>query len=289
MSKELDLLADQLADLEANADRGASISDLHKQIWQVHEGFQCDVMRFFPGQEMWRAVSIRHKPSYIGRLSYPPLAYRTKVGRLNAAGSAMFYAATNAATTLCECRATPGERFAIGHWKTTSPTFMNSMGFCQSLRELLPPSRRISSVFIGTSGSTRDRLLKTWQSKVFTAKVDDTKETRYNLSIALTRFALGPITMRGRLPRRLHGLVYPSVASALMSDNIALDTRSADTLIPVGAEFVEILSVDPAVVVGGDSTIRMRTLDICKGVRSDGRLIWSGESTALSVSPFVMN
>jgi hypothetical protein len=55
------------------------------------------------------------------------------------------------------------------------------------------------------------------------------QENLYNLGVALTRWALAPTVGPGGAVLKFGGVVYPSVASALVADNIVVIPKVADS------------------------------------------------------------
>jgi hypothetical protein len=125
----------------------------------------------------------------------------------------------------------------------------------------------------------RESLVRKWQARVFTRHVPKGSEHLYRLGLALKEFALANFFTPP--PHGLHsfdGIQYPSVASTLFFDNVALLPSTIDSKFElIEARLLGMLSgitADARV----ESTFKVMDYD-CAAPDSEGRLIWGSERT----------
>ncbi len=282
-------LRGSLLAIEAMAQNGATPSELLPSIQLVHRGFTLDMPEFEPGLKIFRAVRVDSKPINKGRLSYPPAEYVRQNGRLNAAGEVLFYGALfEPSNALYECRAQVGERFAVGCWTTTQKLLFNHLGYFGAGVNSLPIPR-VPLWMKPATETTRNEILRSWQSDIFTKKIEEGGERFYNISIALAKFAMSELVPGNESPKELAGVLYPSIATQLYSDNVALKPHVVDSSLQlIKVFFVEIRSINAIEYTGCEELgrITFQILDLSLEHRRDGRIIWNGESTASSISPW---
>jgi hypothetical protein len=276
--------------LDHLAAQGETPEELYRLSKIVHCGATVITPTFEPGLIVFRSRPVLKKPIYKSEISYPPVT-RTKLGRSNAAHEPIFYGSIgpNAGSTLYECRAKPGDLFAIGTWFTTVPLILNHMGFSNPEINNRVPGRPLDHLFTHDEPSRRNAILRSWQSDVFTRIVPAGNERFYNLSIALTKLGLETEGGQPDVPSGMGGILYPSVCTNLMTYNVALKPTFVDTGLKLSQiHLVRVRWIDqPA----DDRSVRplnvaIDTIDTALSHRSDGRLIWLGESTWGSVTSF---
>lgn len=285
-------LRDNLAALEAGSFASLSDEELRERIGSVHAGFTITTPQFEPGTLIYRAVRAVTKPFYKARISYPPRDRVRVNGRLNRVGEAMFYGSFgNPSSCLLECQCAEGETFAVSTWKTTKPVILNHLGYSRQVMDEVKTKRDLPNWAEYEDDTERDALIRAWQARVFTRTVPEGQEHFYRLGIALCENALGStlLGMPPPSPQRFAGIIYPAVAAWLLGDNVALLPSVVDT--SMSLQEVMLLTVksiiETPVADGGKKTLyHLRATDFARAFRRDGRLVWNGESTALSVSPW---
>jgi hypothetical protein len=289
-------LRETLEAIEVIASQGKTPEELLPLLNIVHCGSSLTTPCYDPGTlTIYRAVDGTQKPFSKSRVSFPPAQYVKKNGRLNAAGESLFYGSVGqAASVFYECRAKAGDIFALGCWQNTGRVLLNHMGYSDVDINSNLPGRIWQNWMHPDVVGTRNEVLHSWQSRVFTRNVAPGEEHLYNLSIALARFGMDTISPSIEDPTRpaeMAGVLYPSVALSLQADNVALRPS-------VIASSFELLQVQLVRVRGlpevrnptgmGQEIVRVEAeiLDLAPSHRNDGRLIWNRESTALSVTPY---
>lgn len=291
--EELRVLREVLLGIEKIALAGTTVEELHRLLLYVHCGSSQITPVFDAGLDVFRAVRVDSKPLYKNRLSYPPQRFVQQNGRLNAAGEVIFYGSVGQPWgTLYECRAKPGELYAIGRWRTTSPIVLNHLGYSSALVNATVPRRQQQSWMVGGEVNSRDAVLRSWQSEAFTRHVEVGDEYLYALTIALGRLAMGEINNLNNssgMPTEFAGVMYPSISVKLYTDNVALRPAVVDSSLELmEVTFLRIQDIPEVDPLGKNYLARLvvTTLDTALSHRRDGRLVWLRESTALSISPW---
>jgi hypothetical protein len=269
--------------------------ELLKRVRKIHTDFRISVPVFHPGTTIYRAVRVTEKPLYRMRISYPPPDRIRVNGRLNRAGEPIFYGSLDQfASCLCECRCAEGQQFAVSVWKTTEPIALAHFGYSREVMDEVKAKRDLPPWSESKGDTERNALLRAWQARVFTRVVSEGEEHLYRLTIALRDFALSAIAASSiahidpNLPRSIGGITYPAIAMWLLGDNVALLPSVVDKSLRL--QEVMFLTLESIVEALGENNDKqwaynLRIHDTAKLFRSDGRLVWNQESTALSVSP----
>jgi len=206
----------------------------------------------------------------------------------------MFYGTIDAgneyAACLYECHRKVGDLFAVSHWSITKPFLANHLGYSRNLIRTRNPSREFPEGTELPNQTNRGRLIREWQSRVFTKLVPEGSEHLYQITNALTSFALSPIIQPDKsLPQEFAGVIYPTLAVNFIDDNIALLPKIVDSslaLVDVGLIRIPAMEdiTSEGVVKGEKNYIEI--VDTAHEFRRDGRIVWNRESTAMSVSPW---
>jgi hypothetical protein len=157
------------------------------------------------------------------RLSFPPRHAVDKPGRLNRAYEPIFYGAFRSASVgLHEKHAEPGHEYVISEWELKAETVFNQFGYSTDDTNAHGYRREPPPGIVPDGESDRNRVIRDWQARVFRREVENEHEL-YRVTIALKDLALS------MLPRSLpngdqsfKGIMYPSVGSYLMGDNVAI-------------------------------------------------------------------
>jgi hypothetical protein len=183
-----------------------------------------------------------------------------------------------------------GDVFAIGRWTTTRMLLVNHMGYSNPEINARVSERPVEYWMITDNANTRTGVLRCWASEVFTKHIAPGDEHLYNLSIALARLALEtPRGVPADVPSEISGILYPSISTNLMGNNITLKPEAVDSCLELSeVQLVRIRSIEHLKDAQTVNPLRIRldNIDTATSYRSDGRLIWLGESTASSLSPW---
>ena len=124
---------------------------------------------------------------------------------------------------LYECNWKVGDCFAVSAWLTTEQLILNHLGYTNDTLRALKAAKRTAPSFAEVSNdSEQNRIIRTWQARVFTQHVPAGQEELYRLPIALKDFALPT-------PGPFSGILYPSIAMYALMDNVALLIPEVDT------------------------------------------------------------
>lgn len=286
----LEDLRKELAQLEAGSFVDLTNEELREKIRLIHTGFTLNAPIYPAGTLIYRAVRVTERPSHKSRISYPPPQFATINGRLNKVGEVIFYGALKQfASCLLECGHKVGEFFAVSAWLTTSTMTMNHLGYSQAVLDQMKARRELPSFAKWDADDERNRIIREWQSRVFTATVPRNQEHLYRLPIALKNFALAPMvqTYPG-VPTLFSGVVYPSVAMWFLADNIAILPSEVDSKLSLFE--VILLTIDSVIATptndGGTQTAySLKTYDHARSDK-EGNLLW-GQTSRIVYPPGV--
>jgi hypothetical protein len=284
----IDELRAELSLIEGGAFTSIPDQELLDRIQKIHGGFRLTAPILPQETAIFRAVRVAEKPFYKARLSYPPLSRIYANGLLNRVGEAMFYGSLDQyGPCLVECRCAEGENFAVSVWKTTKPIVLNHRGYSREVIDRVKATRDLPPWSEGKEDDERNALIRAWQARVFTRVVPEGQEHLYRLGIALRDFALDRMAhVDPNLPDFFAGILYPTIATGLLGDNIALRPSVVETSLRLEEViFLTVNSIVESPFEGPPKQYHLRENDFAKAFRSDGRLVWNQESTALSVSP----
>lgn len=286
-------LRETLSAVESLAASGETVEELERCLNIVCCGASVTTPAFEAGLEVYRAVRARERPKHKRDVSYPPPNCIRRNGRLNCAGEATFYGCIGqAGVSFYECRATAGERFAIGFWRSKSKLVFNHIGYSTDDLFRRVPTRIRQDWMNPYTPGTRDSVLHAWQADVFTREVQDGQEHLYSICIALARLAVRDVVApedKPDYPREFAGVIYPSVALSKMGDNVVVRPSVIDSSFELTKVlWGEIRHVQPIDTSGEGPPgyIRFNVLDASYAQRSDGSLVWNSDGTALTVLPW---
>lgn len=283
---ELDRL---LAELEAGSFRSMTDDDLLHLIRRIHVGFRAKAVTMRAGTRIYRAVppDPGKLPRHISRLTYPPAEFVKEKGRMNYEADPIFYGAFRTfATCLYEQRCKVGDVYAVSEWETLRQMLLNQFGYTTEATQVTQFERQPPPGAAPPDETPRNQQIRAWQSRLFRKRVAPGDEADYRITIAMRR--LGFSELPQPLPngeRTFPGIMYPSVATWLMSDNIALLPAAADRIL--GFKRVKLVRIQELIEVptgtGPKPGVSIQTLDY-GWARPDGSLYWNSNGTALSVS-----
>lgn len=268
---------------------GASIAELSEAIRDLNRGTRVGMPQLHPGLKIYRTVRMTEKKCDRARISYPPKERCDKSGRVNAPGEVVFYGCISCRPTgkelqqfdiacLYEIDAQPGERCVIGEWIVFEPMRVGHVGY--SATGLSEHSLRNGQPWMEIDDENPvTPYIRKWQSDMFTRKVAKGDEDRYRMSIAIAKLCVRPCLEDDDV---VSGLVFPSVASELCIDNVAIVPSEVDRALRLRrAWFVEIQSVyevqselgngEPDTPIG---KTEIKELDWSRECRDDGTIVW---------------
>jgi hypothetical protein len=280
------------------------IDDIKRRLEPLMKGYQIQSPVFDAGQFLYRArevdatfnkpVGIRYRD-----LIYPP-AHKAQLGRLNRAGTPIFYSSIHKESVFFELPGLDaGSELILTFWKTTERMFVNNVGYTEFAFQQLGAKRAVPTwAPLKAPGSTdatvslstlppdvvraalsndESRDLKEAFSKYFMREVTSPAESfRYKLTVAIGEMHLGHIATEGT---QFAGVLYPSVRMWANGDNVALLPWFVD----------KHLAFRKAVYVrikGRTATsIEIDYQDAAHEFGADGSLKWLGRVRGWSVPP----
>lgn len=179
---------------------------------------------------LFRAVRCDERPTTVRRISYPSPEHVKENGRLNRAGSPLFYCSRAAPSAYFEIRAKQGDKIALSRWTLTEPLWMRNLGYhtaaLQRIGAPIEPRMRLVNP-IPNETRTNERLRRAL-SLACTDDVRPGDEYRHKLSIAINEWLFdGATPMSTNFPDgprdgRAAGTVYPAMRMRGVADNAAL-------------------------------------------------------------------
>lgn len=275
----LENLNELLQQVETEEIDKLSDEELGDAIRRIHDGFIIKAPIFDPGFLVWRIVKVESLPSHRNRVGYPPAELVRTCGRANLPKEQVFYGAVDhLMPCIFECNLEENGLYCASAWRSTARVICNHLGYSSaSLSEVI--GTRNKPFFAAVENDTeRNALIRDWQGRIFTRRVPKGSERLYRAGLAIKKFALGPLgaPAPGGFTG-FDGLVYPSVATGKLYDNIALLPTAIDQkfdLIEVrffGVRFAQGLSA----TIDAHGGFKITVVDYdCAVPDQEGRLIW---------------
>ena len=284
----LDGLRGELAELESGSFVNLTDEELKEKIRLIHDAFTFAAPIYEAGTNIFRAVRVSERPTQASRVSYPPPERVRSNGRLNKAGEVLFYGAMGQfASCLLECGHKVGEIFAVSAWRTKERMMFGHFGYSQAVFDRIKTLREMPFFVNQQASDERNKMIREWQSRVFTAAVPPNQEHLYRLPIALKNLGLAQIAEPlPEGPTLFSGVIYPSVAMWLLADNVAILPSEVDTKMELFE--VMLLVIDSIIETpkpdGGKQTAHtLKAYDFAQA-DSQGNLIW-GQKSRFVTSP----
>jgi hypothetical protein len=251
----------------------ASIDDLKRILAPAIEGRLVTVPVLNAGTPLYRA-RVTGKPTHIKDVSYPP-ASLTRLGRANREGAPVLYCSAAREGALFEVRPRVGETVVVAKWTTTAPMVVHQVGYSTNAINQLNSSRTPESwaVFSEEPGGAAHAEITDFLATAFVRVIErDESAEFYKLSAAIAEMLFAQ--------DMFHGLLYPTIALAANSDNLAVKPSFADQhLAFVDAEFFQINKVR-------GHGFEVIPHDLAQSVGADGAISWRGRPRRLVLAPF---
>jgi len=281
----LDELQQELSDLENGSFTSLTDGELHEKIRTINEGFVIHAPIVQPGTIIYRAVKISKRPTHKSRISYPPVELIKTNGRLNRVGEVMFYGSFDQlASCLYECSCDVGDFFAISFWLTKQAMMFNHLGYSTKVLSELKSNRDLPFFAQMQEESERNRIFREWQAKVFTKHIPFDQTHLYRLPIALKDYALGKVVgTNPNGPSGFSGIIYPSIALRLLTDNVAIMPTEVDSKLDLIEVILITLDATREIIKEDGSTETQTTFKTYAFARPDaiGNLIWGQKSQVI--------
>jgi hypothetical protein len=206
------------------------IDTLKRQLrWRIG-GYTVASMPLATDNILFRAVKCDQRPTTVRRISYPPPDHVREDGRLNRAGSPLFYCSAGAPSAYFEIRAKQGDTLALSRWKLTEQLWMRNLGYhpdaLQRVGAPVEPRMRLANPI--PNETRENERMRRALSLACTEDVRPGEEYRYKLSIAINEWLFdgaGPMPTdypEGPRDPRPAGTVYPAMRMRGAADNVAL-------------------------------------------------------------------
>jgi hypothetical protein len=182
-------------------------------------GYKVAIKDTTTDRPLYRGVLCAEPPATIDRVSYPPTAAVTKLGRVNRVGKSVFYCSVAAPAVFYELRAKQGDIIALSEWEQTEPLWMHNLGYHEAvLRKMGVRNFGIRSQLTNAipNETKENAKLKFQLSRAFTEDIVDGQEYRYKQSIAINELLFDgasplPTYADGSKYDRAAGTVYPAM------------------------------------------------------------------------------
>jgi hypothetical protein len=160
---------------------------------------------------------------------------------------------------------------------------MNHMGFSQELLHSLDPIRKFPD-YLKKSANPKSDIIRAWQGEIFTRKIQEGEEHKYNLSIALAKFAFKPHVQPLLGGKFFPGVIYPAVSINLTGDNIAILPSIVDQAIALREVlFAKVTGIADNVDLRDpmDMVVNLDFFDRSLDHSCGGWLIWGADKSSL--------
>ena len=267
-----------------------SDAELDASIGKLHTGFMMSapIYKVEESRHIFRAVSVTEKPTHVARVSYPP-PEKAPQGRFNRPQEPLFYGSLGQFNScLLECRCEPNNVFAVSSWRLTKDILLNHLGYSAAALEALKTKRELPNWAIIKNDTEHNKILRLWQGRVVTKVIPTGQEHLYRLGCSLYRFSTPKFEqIDPNAPKFFGGIIYPSVATWMIFDNVALFPSTVDTSLSIEeVVLVRLESIDerPLPNKGKEWRYRLRVLDIALSDQS-GNLIWGQRNSQAIGNP----
>jgi hypothetical protein len=169
---------------------------------------------------------------------------------------------------LYEIGAEVGDTIAVSYWKIVEDVLCFLMGYVNKRFIEVASERNPDNFLPSRIGSRRTRVVKDFLSRAFTNEVAPGDEHHYKISVAMAQTILdtGPLGNT----EIIDGLIYPSVAMKLNSDNIALKPTVADSKLMLSdLRFIKFINRT-------DQKFVTEQTDSPRNSINDGNIVWYG-------------
>jgi RES domain len=242
-----------------------------KRSWPAIEGRIVSAPVLKVGTLVCRARII-DKPLNIRDLSYPPPTL-AQLGRVNRPGTSVLYCSAAREGALFEIEPTSGATVAIAQWRTTAPMVVHQVGYSEDALNQLASRRTPDSwaSLVGEPGGPEHAQITDFLATTFVRRVGPYESSHfYKISVAIAEMLFAQDLF--------HGLLYPTIALAANSDNVAIKPAFADQHLQfVEAELLRIQEVR-------ENGFEVLPLDVAKDVDASGVLAWRGRPKQLVVT-----
>jgi hypothetical protein len=280
------------------------IDGIKQMLQPLMIGYGIESPIFYPGAFLYRSRKFGYCFSKSDGITKKDLIYPPKdiarLGRLNRAGSPVFYASMHKESVFFEIGdLNSGDELIITFWKTTEAMLVNNIGYTQYAFENLGAKRAVpqwgprgndpgatkETVGLATlpkeiadiaMSKDQARDLKEAFSEYFMRKVSADEIFRYKLTMAIGEIHLGSIVDR---KTQFAGILYPSVRMWANGDNIALLPWFVDNHL----EFRKAVHV--RIKGRTETTVDIDYIDAAHQFGSDGKLVWMGRVKNRTLKP----
>jgi RES domain len=281
------------------------VDEIKQALQPLMLGYQIRSPIVDPGTFLYRARKLGPTFNKVHGITKEQLIYPPKekalLGRVNRAGSPVFYASVNKESVFFELPdLNTGDEVVLTFWKTTERMLVNNIGYTEfAFRQLgakravptwapaspmpsggIDSTVRLSTIppeeVIQALSHDENRELKEAFGKYFTRQISPDESFRYKLTVALAEMHLGNIAASAS---QLAGILYPSVRMFANGDNLALLPWFVDRHL----EFLKAIHVQ----IKGRTvdTFNIDYLDAAHGFDAVGNLAWLGRNRAWSLKP----
>ena len=223
-----------------------------------------------PGVIVYRATRHHNSvPNRIEEIWYPPVE-RTPWNRANRPQQPMFYCTSDPDCALREIGADIGDTVVFATWRTTGKMLLHDLGFSSQVLSRAGSRRRLSKhhrKFYRKQLDTEGKAVRDFFAFAFT----EPSPQDYRLTVAIAEAHSDP---------DFAGILYPSVAKAANTDNLAL----LPSFVNSGLSLIkaQVFQVDQKDLYG-----RVSGNIICdlERVNEDGELSWSYGGKSENLAP----
>jgi hypothetical protein len=241
-------------------------------------GYKEASMPMTTANALFRAVKCPERPMTVSCISYPQPHYVTRNGRLNRAGSPVFYCSRAAPSAFFEIHAKQGDTIALSRWALTEPLWMRNLGYhaaaLQRVGAAIEPRMRLVKP-IQNETRANDRMRRMLSLACTEDVRSEDEEYKYKLSIAINEWLFDGASLMpthypdGPKDGRPAGTVYPAMRMRGVADNVALLPEFVDRYLRL--ELVQWILVEAA--DEEPSLCRVKHLATAREF-SDGNIIW---------------
>jgi hypothetical protein len=250
-----------------------SIDDLKKILSPAIEGRLVNVPIFNSGTLVYRAV-VCDRPLNVSRVTYPPPSI-ARLNRANREGQPVFYGSAAREGALFEVMPSEGQTVAVVKWITTASMVVHPVGYSQNALDQVQSKRTPESWtgFVSEPGGPAHAEITDFLATTFMRVIRPGESNDfYKLSTAIAETLFAQDLFQG--------LLYPTIALAANSDNLAIKPAFVDRHLRfVEAELFRIQNVS----LHGFEVL---PTDLASELGADGTILWRGRPKQLVIPPY---
>lgn len=196
--------------------RTAYVHEIEKQLSHISRGWVTTGRTFYahPDSLLTRARVCNRLPEHLSEIGPPPADVVSSFGRANFPRQTVLYASMGRNAPFFEVDARVGDKVVLSVWEIAKPLTLLPMGYIPEVFQQNGSERELPSELASIVHTPQLQLLHHFLNEQFCRIVDSSNSHEYKISATFAQMAYRS--------KKLHGILYPSLAMFANGDNVAL-------------------------------------------------------------------